>query len=50
MVDLRVVKEFPEVFPEDIIDLPPERKVEFFIDLVSGTRPLSMEPYRMSPT
>lgn len=45
MVDLPVVKEFPE----DITDLPPEREVEFSIDLVSGTRPLSMTPYRMSP-
>ena len=46
--DLPVVQEFPEVFPDDIIDLPPEREVEFAIDLVPGTSPISIAPYRMS--
>jgi len=41
---LRVVCEFPEVFP----DVPLERGVEFSIDLVPGTKPVSMAPYRMS--
>lgn len=41
--------EFTDVFPEDIISLPPERKVEFTIDLVLGTTPVSITPYRMSP-
>ena len=36
------------MFPDDINDLPPEREVEFSIDLVSGTSPVSMAPYRMS--
>jgi len=31
----------PEVFPDDITDLPPEREVEFAIDLVPGTSPIS---------
>ena len=35
--DLPIVKEFPEVFEDDITDLPPEREVEFAIDLVPGT-------------
>jgi len=43
-----VVQEFPEVFPDDIIDLPPEREVEFAIDLVPGTSPISIALYRMS--
>ncbi|GAU28867.1 hypothetical protein TSUD_293190 [Trifolium subterraneum] len=43
-----VVREFSNVFPEDISDLPPEREVEFGIDLVPGTSPISMAPYRMS--
>jgi len=34
--DLPVVQEFPEIFPDDITELPPEREVEFAIDL--GTR------------
>jgi len=46
--DLLVVQEFPEVFPDDIIDLLPEREVEFAIDLVPGTSPISIVPYRMS--
>jgi len=46
--DLPVVQEFPEVFPDDTTDLPPEREVEFAIDLVLGTSPISIAPYRMS--
>ena len=45
---LPVVNEFPEVFPEDVSELPPEREVEFTIDLIPGTSPVSMAPYRMS--
>ncbi|PNX66755.1 cellular nucleic acid-binding protein, partial [Trifolium pratense] len=48
MEKLSVVCEFPYVFPEDVSDVPPEREVEFTIDLVSGTIPISMAPYRMS--
>jgi len=46
--DLPVVQEFPEVFPDDITDLPPEREVKFAIYLVPGTSPISIAPYRMS--
>jgi len=45
---LQVVCEFPEVFPDEIPDVPPEREVEFSIDLILGTKPVSMGPYRMS--
>src|ERR1044072_3115956 len=45
---LPVVNEFPEVFPEDVSELPPEREGEFTIDLIPGTSPVSMAPYRMS--
>ena len=45
MGDLPVVKEFPE----DISGLPPEREIEFSIDLVPGAGPVSIVPYRMSP-
>jgi hypothetical protein len=48
--ELQVVREFPEVFPDEIPDVLPEREVEFGIDLVPGTRPISMAPYRMSPS
>ena len=46
--ELPVVQEFPEVFPDDITELPPEREVEFAIDLVPGTSHISIAPYRMS--
>ncbi|XP_058725792.1 uncharacterized protein LOC131597093, partial [Vicia villosa] len=46
--ELPIVCDFAEVFPEDVSDLPPEREVEFSIDLVPGTSPVSMAPYRMS--
>jgi len=45
---LQVVCEFPEVFLDEIPDVPLEREVEFLIDLVPGTKPVSMAPYRMS--
>jgi len=45
---LQVVCKFPEVFPDEILDVPPEREVEFSIDLVPGTKPMSMAPSRMS--
>ncbi|MCI72888.1 cellular nucleic acid-binding protein, partial [Trifolium medium] len=37
-----------DVFPGDVSDVPPEREVEFTIDLVPGTSPISIAPYRMS--
>ena len=46
--DLSVVQEFPENFPNDNTELLPQREVEFAIDLVSGTSPISIAPYRMS--
>ncbi|MCI93720.1 cellular nucleic acid-binding protein, partial [Trifolium medium] len=45
---LPVVREFVDVFLDDILDLPPEREVEFSNDIVPGTSPISMAPYRMS--
>ncbi|XP_058756261.1 uncharacterized protein LOC131629497 [Vicia villosa] len=45
--ELPVVREFPEVFPDEIPDVPLEREVEYAIDLIPGTRPVSMAPYRM---
>lgn len=45
--DLPVLCEFTEVFPEDINDFPPERQVDFSIDLVLGNIPVLMTPYRV---
>ena len=44
-----VVCEFPDVFPEELPGLPPEREIEFCIDIVPGTDPISIPPYRMAP-
>ncbi|XP_031127569.1 uncharacterized protein LOC116029662, partial [Ipomoea triloba] len=44
-----VVREFPDVFLEDLTEMPPEREVEFTIDLAPGTAPISKAPYRMAP-
>ncbi|WVZ89809.1 hypothetical protein U9M48_036168 [Paspalum notatum var. saurae] len=41
--------EFPDVFPEELPGLPPDRDVEFKIDLILGTAPVSRRPYRMAP-
>ena len=48
--NIPIVKEFPDVFPDDISGLPPDREVEFTIDLIPGTEPISIPPYRMAPT
>ena len=47
--EIPVVREFPDVFPDDMAGLPPEREVEFTIDLIPGTEPISTPPYRMAP-
>ena len=45
--DIPVVNEFPDVFPEEL--LPPERDIEFIIELTPGTSPIAQRPYRMNP-
>ncbi|WVZ51906.1 hypothetical protein U9M48_003006, partial [Paspalum notatum var. saurae] len=44
-----VVSDFPDVFPEELPGLSPDRDVEFAIELVPGTAPISRRPYRMAP-
>jgi hypothetical protein len=43
-----VVKDFPDVFPEELPGMPPDTKVEFVIDLLPGIAPISKRPYKMS--
>jgi hypothetical protein len=43
-----VVRDFPDVFPEELPGMPPNREVEFVIDLLPRTAPISKRPYRMS--
>ncbi|GJV80790.1 putative reverse transcriptase domain-containing protein [Tanacetum coccineum] len=47
--DVPIIREFPEVFPEDLPGLPPARQVEFQIDLVPGAAPVARAPYRLAP-
>ncbi|XP_052182009.1 uncharacterized protein LOC127794798 [Diospyros lotus] len=47
--NIPVVREFPDVFPDELIGLPPLREVEFSIELMSGTQPVSKAPYRVAP-
>ena len=44
-----VVCEFSDVFPEELPALPPEREIEFCIEVTPGTDPISIPPYRMAP-
>ncbi|KAI3758431.1 hypothetical protein L6452_05993 [Arctium lappa] len=50
MEEVRVVSEYPEVFPEDLTDLPPDRQVTFQVDLVPGAAPVARASYRLTPT
>ncbi|GKF86778.1 hypothetical protein Tco_0254605 [Tanacetum coccineum] len=48
--DISVVRDFVDVFPEDLSGLPPQRQVEFHIDLVPGATPVAKSPYRLAPS
>jgi hypothetical protein len=47
--DIPVVCEYPDVFPDDLLGMPPDRDIEFIIELQPGTAPISKRPYRMPP-
>ncbi|XP_022857607.1 uncharacterized protein LOC111378606 [Olea europaea var. sylvestris] len=47
--DVPIVREYVDVFFEDLSSTPPDRQVEFTIDLIPGTSPMSKAPYRMTP-
>ncbi|XP_070008147.1 uncharacterized protein [Nicotiana sylvestris] len=47
---IHVVNEFPDVFLDEILRLPPEREIEFSIDVLPVIQPISIPPYRMAPT
>jgi len=48
MEEIRVVNEFPDVFLDELPGMPPEHDIEFLIELLPGTAPISKRPYRMS--
>ena len=47
--DIPIVRDYPDVFPEELPELPPKREVEFTIELVPRTTHISKAPYRMAP-
>ncbi|KAI3777866.1 hypothetical protein L1987_47669 [Smallanthus sonchifolius] len=48
--DIPIVRDYPEVFTEDLPGLPPHRQVEFQIDLAPGAAPIARAPYRLAPS
>ena len=50
LADILVVRDFPDVFPDDIQGLPPSRQVEFRIDLIPYAMPVAKTPYRLAPS
>ena len=46
--EVPVVCEYPNVFPEELPRMPPDRDLEFIIDLIPGTAPIAKRPYRMA--
>jgi hypothetical protein len=47
--EVPIVQEYPDVFPEELPGMPPDRDIEFIIDLIPGTAPIAKRPYRMAP-
>jgi ABC-type siderophore export system fused ATPase/permease subunit len=47
--DIHVIREFPDVFPHDLPGMPPERAIEFKIELQPNTAPIAKASYKMSP-
>jgi hypothetical protein len=47
--EIPVLCEYPDVFPNELPGMPPDRDVEFVIELQQGTAPISKQPYRMPP-
>jgi hypothetical protein len=45
--EILVVQEYPDVFPEELPGMPPDRNIEFLIELLHGTPPISKRSYRM---
>ena len=45
-----IVRAFLDVFPADLPGMPPDRDIDFCIELEPGTHPISIPPYRMAPT
>ncbi|WVZ76000.1 hypothetical protein U9M48_024007 [Paspalum notatum var. saurae] len=47
--DIHIVCDYPDVFPDELPGMPPDRDIEFLIELLPGTAPIAMRQYRMAP-
>ena len=50
VAEISVVCEYTDVFPEELPGMPPDRDIEFVIELQPSTAPISRRPYRMTPS
>ncbi|XP_070036587.1 uncharacterized protein [Nicotiana tomentosiformis] len=50
VMSIPIVRDYSDVFPVDLLGMPPNRDIDFGIDLLPGTQPISIPPYRMVPT
>ncbi|GJU46171.1 putative reverse transcriptase domain-containing protein [Tanacetum coccineum] len=48
--DIPIIRDFEDVFPDDLSGLPPQRQVEFRINLIPGATPIAKSPYRLAPS
>ncbi|GJR19862.1 putative reverse transcriptase domain-containing protein [Tanacetum coccineum] len=48
--EIVIVRDFPEVFPDDLSGLPPIQEIEFQIELIPGATPVAKSPYRLAPS
>ncbi|GKG30538.1 hypothetical protein Tco_0423026, partial [Tanacetum coccineum] len=48
--DVHVIRDFPEVFPDELLGLSPPRQVKLCIDLIPGVAPMARAPYRLAPS
>lgn len=46
--DTSIVRDFNDVCPKDLLELPPDKEIEFSIELVEDTKPIFIAPYRMA--
>ena len=49
MQSILIVYEFPKIFPDDLLGVFPDREIDFGLDLLLDTQPISIPPYRMAP-
>jgi hypothetical protein len=46
-LDIRTISKYPDIFPKELPGMPPDREIEFVIEIVPGSAPIFKRPYRM---